>query len=521
MTILFDATRLSSAANRLSANPKGYASAVAEPPGADPTSASAVAQLNGVSAALSTLLAHGSALREVGAVALAGTATLLQAQDDANARAISAGAAPQRVCGPPPLPSLPSPDVPSIPEVPAALTPLPGEAHSHALYGGPGSASLHTFADHWEQTAEQLRESAASTMLAGEAIDASWQDGQQRAGANTRRHGEWLTDMSEHASILAAHARTVAQSFEAAKRNTPSPQEFAQARQQLQQAMSRFAASRGANVVEVQQKNQDLAHKQAEATAAAADYHSSIAGGTLSGLSSQIKTAPPIAGGSNMVHALDAPLSPPPEPKPYFDPRNPFVGDERFGQWVNVVPPPYTGDTPPAPWTGHRSMEGFPGKEPAGPSGFYVPGGKTWIDDSAPPMANLQEQYRFRISGQDFTSFTRMVNGHQQQWVQYTYEAQRFTQLNIAGPAWASTEPDEIARTPGGVMTGGLGGITPPPKIGGWEPISLPQIAVLSDANPSVTYYIPNGCGGQFTFANGMPAGIQPPPIIPRMIAGG
>ncbi len=290
-------------------------------------------------------------------------------------------------------------------------------------------------------------------MQVAEAVDASWQDGRQRAGANTRRHGEWLSEMSEHASTLVTHARTVAQSFEIAKQNTPSPHEFTLARRDLQQAMARFEASRGANVLEVQQKSQILAHKQAEATAAAANYHSSTTSGSLSGLSSQIKTAPPIAAGGNLVQALDAPLAPPPRPEPYFDPRNPFVGDERFGQWVNVVPPPYTGDTPPAPWTGgHRSMETSPGKEPAGPSGFYVPGGKTWVDDNAPPMAYLQEQYRFRISGQDYTPFTRMVNGHQQQWVQYTYEAQKFTQLNIAGgDAWASTDPpDEIARTRAG-----------------------------------------------------------------------
>jgi hypothetical protein len=198
------------------------------------------------------------------------------------------------------------------------------------------------------------------------------------------------------------------------------------------------------------------------------------------------------------------------------------VGDERFGQWVNVVPPPYTGDTPPPPWTGHRSLEGFPGKDPSGPTGFYVPGGKNWADDNAPPMAYMEEQYRFRISGQDYTAFTRMVDGHQQQWVQYTYEAQKYTRVTLGGDAWASTDPDPIARTPGGTMTGGLAGLNPPPKIGGWEPISLPEIATLSGSNPIITYYIPDGCGGQFTFLDGVPiTGIQPPPVIPRMTAGG
>jgi hypothetical protein len=215
--------------------------------------------------------------------------------------------------------------------------------------------------------------------------------------------------------------------------------------------------------------------------------------------------------------------SPTPQPansQPSVDPRNPFVGDERFGHWENVVPPPYVGKDPPPPWTGHRSLEGFPGKGPAGPSGFYVPDGKTWADDNAPPFAYLQEQYRFRISGEDYTSYTRTVDGHQQQWVQYTYDAQRYTQVSFGGDAWAPQGPNEITKEPGGVISGGLAGLNPPPKIDPWHPVTLPQMGTLSAANPNVTYYIPNGCGGQFTFTGGVPAGgTQPPPRLPSIIA--
>nr|WP_246541020.1 hypothetical protein [Mycobacterium spongiae] len=215
----------------------------------------------------------------------------------------------------------------------------------------------------------------------------------------------------------------------------------------------------------------------------------------------------------------DPPASP--SPQMPIDPRNPLVGDERFGYWENVVPPPYVGKNPPPPRTGHRSMEGLPGKGPAGPSGFYIPGGRTWADDNAPPFADLQEQYRFRISGVDYTSYTRMVDGQQQQWVQYTYEAQRYTQVSFGGSLWAPKGPNEIAGVPGGVTTGGLAGINPPPKISPWQPITPPQMGSLSAANPDVTYYIPNGCGGQFTFRGGIPVGgTQPPPMPPIMIAG-
>lgn len=225
-----------------------------------------------------------------------------------------------------------------------------------------------------------------------------------------------------------------------------------------------------------------------------------------------------LAAAINMADG-DAPL--PEGPRVQFDPRNPFVDDPRFGHWVNVTPPPYTGANPPPPWTGHKSLEGFPGKGPAGPSGFYVPGGKTWADDSAAPMMYGTEQYRFRISGEDYTAYTRMVGGQQQQWVQYTYDAQRYTQVNIGNAqAWAPKGPNEITGELGGVATGGLGGLTPPPKIEAWQPMSLPQMASLSAANPAATYYIPDGCGGQFTFSGGVPVGgMAPPPTIPSMIA--
>lgn len=212
----------------------------------------------------------------------------------------------------------------------------------------------------------------------------------------------------------------------------------------------------------------------------------------------------------------------PADPRPHgpIDPRNPLIGDDRFGHWENVVPPPYVGKDPPPPPTGHRSLQGLPGKGPAGPSGFYVPGGKPWADDNAAPFAYLQEQYRFRITGEDYTSYTRMVNGQQQQWVQYTYEAQRFTQVPFGGSVWAKKGPNEISGELGGTSTGGLGGISLPPKISPWQPITLNQIGTLSAANPNVTYYIPNGCGGQFTFSGGVPVGgIQPPPSPPIMIA--
>jgi len=311
MTIILDATGLTAAAGQLSGSAGLHTPAVAEPPGLYLTSVSAVAQINAASSALATLLNHGSALREVGGLAVAGTALMLQGQDDANASSIlNGGSGSGPATSAPTIPSIPHPDVPAIPSVPTAPAPLPGEAHAQALYGGPGSSSLHQFADHWANHAQQLRGQAQTIINAGHAIDASWDDGHQRAGANTREHAAWLDSMGDEAEKLSRHARTVAQGFDTAKANTPSPHEFAQAHQDLQAAMQRFAATKGANAAEVQMRTQDIAHKQTQATTAMADYHTQVAEGSLSSAAQTLKTAPPIARGGSSGAAPDGSNTP-------------------------------------------------------------------------------------------------------------------------------------------------------------------------------------------------------------------
>lgn len=301
MTINLDATGLTTAAQQLSGSTRDHTPVVAEAPGVDITSVSAVAQINAASDALAALLSHGSVLRELGGLAVAGTASTLTGQDGANASAILNGGAsiPEPDTSAPTLPPVPTPSVPPVPTFPVALAPLPGEAHSQALYGGPGSASLNSFADEWANHAQQLREQADTITNVGHAIDASWDDGHQRAGANTRQHAEWLTSMADHADKLSGYARTVAQGFETAKANTPSPHEFTEAHEELQQAMQRFAASDGANAAEVQMRMQDIAHKQTQATSAATNYHAQLAKGNLSSPAESLKTAPPISGGGD------------------------------------------------------------------------------------------------------------------------------------------------------------------------------------------------------------------------------
>lgn len=186
------------------------------------------------------------------------------------------------------------------------------------------------------------------------------------------------------------------------------------------------------------------------------------------------------------------------------DPTDTRIGDPRFGQWQNVPPPPpYTGTQPPPLRSEYRP---YPDDSPlkVGPTtGMYTPG-KTWIGDIDPPIAKAQEEYRFRLAGTEATTNTRMVfdNGqwHEQRWVQNVYEYQRNTSL---------------------VPGGNLGGLPPLQNIDrDWKPITLNQLGTISAANPTVTYYLPDGCGGTVNIIDTVPqgpTGMPPtPPIMTR-----
>jgi hypothetical protein len=216
------------------------------------------------------------------------------------------------------------------------------------------------------------------------------------------------------------------------------------------------------------------------------------------------------------VRGVDFTSDIPEEPAPLvpgqpLDPTNPFIGDQRFGHWENVIALPYTG-TIPSPLT--RQYRPFPEGTPlktGGTTGWYTPE-RNWAADE--PYAQYQEAYRFRIAGQEATTYTRTVrqNGRWQQerWVQNVYEFQKNTQMSFSG--------DVSVRG----KEGDIGGLTLLPHIDyEWKPIGPNEIATLSATNAVTTYYLPDGCGGQFTYQGGVPVGglsglPSTPPIMTR-----
>jgi hypothetical protein len=241
-------------------------------------------------------LNHASLLRGPGGQAVLNTAEVPVGHDEANAAAVANGTARSGPgAGLISVPHVAAPTVPDLPQIPASLAPLPGEAHARALYGGPGSSSLYEFAGQWSRHGDQLRDLADILGDTAEAINEHWDHGAQQAGADTGRHGSWAAQMSQQAHGLAASARTVAQGYDRAKAETPSPAEFDHTRTRLQAAVQRYAATRGAYAAEVQQWIQTYASQQADATQAVTGYHGQITAASFS-IGPGPKDAPPITG---------------------------------------------------------------------------------------------------------------------------------------------------------------------------------------------------------------------------------
>lgn len=342
-----DAQGLTSAGRNLAGTGgHAYAPGAATGPGVDETSTAAVAHLNAVSAGLAARLNHGSALRAVGGQAVIATAAALVGLDEDNARSIaqlssSAGS----IHGLMNVPVITAPSIPDPPAIPALPSPLPGEAQSRALYGGPGSESLHGFADQWASYADHLDELTDRLHRTASSIDGSWDQGEQDAGDNVRRHGAWAAQMSRQARALAQSARTVAGHFETAKAGTPSPREYQQVRTDLNNAIHRFNASGGLDPVaaaDVQSLTARFQTMQAETATAATGYAGNVQAASLDTITGDAQEAPPITHDGGAV-PLDNPLESDwkpgdPRHRPYISPdgKPPKTGWWDGPEWTEI-----------------------------------------------------------------------------------------------------------------------------------------------------------------------------------------
>ena len=172
------------------------------------------------------------------------------------------------------------------------------------------------------------------------------------------------------------------------------------------------------------------------------------------------------------------------------------------GYWaVDITRPSATNAPLPVP-PSYRS--GTPCVRPdllTGPSsGLLTVGGANPQSDEA-VGADLQNAYKFRVSGTQFDGITQMVQidgkWYQAQWQNYQYEMNKYPVLQGAGQIPAISVP--------------IGAFT-----NTWTPVDLSQIAFESGKYPGQTLYLPNLAGGSIKVVDGVIGSSSVVPVMTR-----
>lgn len=169
------------------------------------------------------------------------------------------------------------------------------------------------------------------------------------------------------------------------------------------------------------------------------------------------------------------------------------------GQWQLDRSRSYDGPSarPQGPNPGWQPIA-IPQKIATGPSTGLLSTDRTGLSDTADGF-DVQQAYKIRLTGGQFTGITKMVQGsdgkwYQARWMENTYEMQ--TTKVLQG-------------------TGDLGGITGYPITMKWTPASLGEIMKTSTMYPGKIFYLPDGCGGSIPIVDGK----LPTPNVPVMSA--
>lgn len=115
----------------------------------------------------------------------------------------------------------------------------------------------------------------------------------------------------------------------------------------------------------------------------------------------------------------------------------------------------------------------------------------------------MQNAYKFRISGTEFTGQTQMVQlgdtWYQAQWQNYSYEMNKIPVISGSGQIPALQLP---------IMS----------EANQWTPVSLGQIVQESGMYPSGTFYLPNAFGDPLHVVGGTLE--LDTPVVPVMTSG-
>jgi hypothetical protein len=271
------------------------------PPASDPVSLGAARSLNAHESALIEILQYATRVRETGGAVLRSAAVAFELADEAGAASIhrvdNTDAPPiTSSSGPLQMPSLPpvphQPPIATIPELPASPS-FGGEEFSAELNSGPGSADLRDFSRAWHNYSQDITRTADDTRSVGVKVNEHWSTG-DKAANNIMDHAKWLDSAAAWAERLSVGAEAVAHAFDIAKQDTPTPDEFADAKSDLMEARALIAVSPAIGMIQYQQATSRYADLVAKAEEAAEQYHDSISG-ALTGVGNPMVPCPPIA----------------------------------------------------------------------------------------------------------------------------------------------------------------------------------------------------------------------------------
>ena len=220
------------------------------------------------------LISQAALQRANGGLAVDLTGAALEQGDQEAAAHIASGGTTSAPSAAPPLPrgNVEAPSLPVAPPVPAVPEPSTGEVWARTIHGGAGAEPLRTLAQQLRTTAQKLAAVAGDTERAGAGVDSAWDDGDQPAGDNIRRHAQWLNSAADYARQLAASAEAASTTVETARNETPTPETFTALTAQYRKAQQTYASSGGTVTEPLMTATTKLQEAKAQALAAQTQY---------------------------------------------------------------------------------------------------------------------------------------------------------------------------------------------------------------------------------------------------------
>jgi hypothetical protein len=247
----------------------------AHPPlGADLVSAGAAARLSTAGASLVAVIGEQALGLAATAAQLLNVSTTFEAQDLYNKSGLENLGVPDMV----PVTGWAPPSPPMPPDIRPLLTPpppVPGEALATAVHSGDPNAG-EGFISAWTQLVSALQGAADTVRSVGNSLPEQWDSpvSTEAVRDHLYRYAEALDTSASRAHTLAWQASRHGEQNVQARNDIPSPQQFAQLRQQIQTVSAANIASGGKYAAQLSQLLGEKTALDSKATQGYSAFHS-------------------------------------------------------------------------------------------------------------------------------------------------------------------------------------------------------------------------------------------------------